>query len=110
MDSKRIRGPYKTRHGKLSRYTVLLFLTGCAVFDAPQEEFHWYRERPPATKPYARMYAAPEDVGPICRTLGGDGTERACTRHSLELIVLPIGAPAWYLEHELRHQNGENHP
>lgn len=89
---------------------VAMWLSGCAIFDAPAENFDWYRVRPPATKPYARLYLMPEDVGFACKMLGGDGLERGCTSHAKRLIVLPIDSPAWYLAHELRHQDGEDHP
>ena len=83
---------------------VILFgLYGCATFDTPAESFDWYRERAPAKIKYTVIYIAPELVAGAC-----DGA-RACTIHSQRIIFLPEGAPAWYLDHELRHQNGENH-
>ncbi len=78
---------------------LLLLLQGCAT-----EQFDWRHEREPAKRPYAVVYIAPELVPTACGI-----PARACTVHSQRIIYLPEGAPAWYLEHERRHERGENH-
>lgn len=82
---------------------VLASLTGCAsVFEA--EYFDWRQEREPAGMAYSVVYVDPALVATACGK-----NVRACTIHSQRIIYLPEGAPVWMLEHERRHEGGENH-